>query len=250
MADFTPTQGRYLAFICAYIHRHGYPPAESDIAAALCVSAPSVNRMVIQLEKKSLILRNPGQPRSIRIIIPVDEIPPWNGRKQAELPAHLTKSQISIPAVAAPPVSLYVLMVSLDWGPIDNKYVGKAITRQLEIRGDQTLEELHRAIFGAYDRRDERAYEFQFGKRPYDPDGPNYGDPSAQPDDEKVGDARTTRIDDLGLETHRGFGYRFDFDAEWFHQIWVVRIDRSIPTVRYPRITRRVGQSPPQYPNS
>jgi hypothetical protein len=29
MADFTPTQGRYLAFIRAYTNLHGYPPAES-----------------------------------------------------------------------------------------------------------------------------------------------------------------------------------------------------------------------------
>ncbi len=51
MADFTPTQGRYLAFIHAYIALHGYPPAESEIAVAMCVSPPSVNQMVKMLEK-------------------------------------------------------------------------------------------------------------------------------------------------------------------------------------------------------
>jgi hypothetical protein len=44
MADFTPTQGRYLAFIRAYTYLHGYPPAESEIAGAMCVSPPSVDR--------------------------------------------------------------------------------------------------------------------------------------------------------------------------------------------------------------
>ena len=62
MADFTPTQGRYLAFIHAYTNLHGYPPAESEIAAAMCVSPPSVNQMVKMLEKKGLIQRQPGQP--------------------------------------------------------------------------------------------------------------------------------------------------------------------------------------------
>ena len=28
MADFTPTQGRYLAFIHAYTNLHGYAPAQ------------------------------------------------------------------------------------------------------------------------------------------------------------------------------------------------------------------------------
>ena len=35
MASFTPTQGRYLAFIHAYTKLHGYPPAEAEIAAAM-----------------------------------------------------------------------------------------------------------------------------------------------------------------------------------------------------------------------
>ena len=70
MADFTPTQGRYLAFIHAYTTLHGYPPAESEIAAAMCVSPPSVNQMVKMLEKKGLIHRQPGQPRSIQVLSP------------------------------------------------------------------------------------------------------------------------------------------------------------------------------------
>jgi Mn-dependent DtxR family transcriptional regulator len=47
MAKLTPTQGRYLAFIHAYTNRRGYPPAESEITAAMCVSPPSVNQMVL-----------------------------------------------------------------------------------------------------------------------------------------------------------------------------------------------------------
>ena len=86
MADFTPTQGRYLAFIHAYTNLHGYPPAESEIAAAMCVSPPSVNQMVKMLEKKGLILRQPGQPRSLQVLVPEDEIPPWNNRKPAKSP--------------------------------------------------------------------------------------------------------------------------------------------------------------------
>src|SRR5215468_6214152 len=86
MAEFTPTQGRYLAFIHAYTSLHGYPPAESEIAAAMCVSPPSVNQMVKMLERKGLIQRQPGVPRSVRILVPEDEIPPWNKRKPARSP--------------------------------------------------------------------------------------------------------------------------------------------------------------------
>jgi hypothetical protein len=60
-------------------------------------------------------------------------------------------------------------------------------------------------------------------------------------------DARTTKLDDLDLKAERVFGYWFDFGDDWFHQVQVDRIDQAIPTVTYPRVTRRVGKSPPQY---
>jgi hypothetical protein len=248
MANFTPTQGRYLAFIHAYASLHGHPPAESEIAAAMCVSPPSVNQMVKMLEKKGLILRQPGQPRSLQVLVPEDEIPPWNGRKQARNPARpVNQPRRAAAAPEAPPASLYVVSVSLLGGPTSEKFANKEISRAIEIRGDQTLEQLHYAIFKAYDRWDDHLYEFQFGKRPFDPDGPQYGGPSPRQNKNGNRDAGTTKLDDLGLNPGRAFGYWFDFGDDWYHQVQVDRIEKAIPTVTYPRVIRRVGKSPPQY---
>src|SRR5947209_15740740 len=118
MADFTPTQGRYLAFIQAYTHLHGYPPAESEIATALCVSPPSVNQMVKMLEKKGLIQRQPGQPRSLQVLIPEADIPPWNHGRAARnvaIPDNPSSRPAAVPA--APPANLYVVTVYLQSGP-------------------------------------------------------------------------------------------------------------------------------------
>lgn len=251
MADFTPTQGRYLAFIHAYTSLHGIPPAESEIAAALCVSPPSVNQMVKVLERKGLIQRQPGQARSLRVLVPDEEIPLWNRRKPAQIPTPADPQNRSvgtrIASSAAPPAILYVLSVFLMGGPVSEKFVNKVSLRVIEIRGDQTLAQLHEAIFQAYDRWDQHPYEFQFGKRPFDPDGPNYGLPAEAPGEKALGDARTTKLDDLGLKPESVFGYWFDFGDNWFHQVQVERIEQAIPTVTYPRIIRRVGKSPPQY---
>ncbi len=245
MASFTPTQGRYLAFIHAYTARHGYPPAESEIAAAMCVSPPSVNLMVKTLEKKGLLERQPGKPRALRVLIPEDEIPLWNNRKRAGGgPAHPDKAAIR---TAATPVSLYVISVFLKGGPITEKFAKKETSRVIEIRGDQTLEQLHHAIFQAYDRWDEHLYEFQLGKRPHDPGGPNYGVPDSSQRKKNFGDAGTKKLDELELTQHRVFGYWFDFGDDWYHQCQVERIEQAIPTVTYPRVTKRVGKSPPQY---
>src|SRR5437867_3380470 len=177
MADFTPTQGRYLAFIHAYTSLHGYPPAESEIAAAMCVSPPPVNQMVKMLERKGLILRQPGQPRSLQVLVPEDQIPPWNRRKPAKSPALAEPAKRKAATPAATPANLYVLSVFLQSEPVSEKFANKVIYRVIEIRGDQTLQQLHDAIFQAYDRWDQNLYEFQFGKRPFDPDGPNFGIP-------------------------------------------------------------------------
>jgi hypothetical protein len=251
MAEFTPTQGRYLAFIHAYTSLHGYPPAESEIAAAMCVSPPSVNQMVKMLERKGLIRRQPGVPRSVQVLVPEDEIPPWNKRKPARSPALADPANrpAAVPTATRPvtPANLYVLLVFLQTGPISEKFARKEISRVIEIRGDQTLEQLHEAIFQAYDRWDQHLYEFQFGKRPFDPDGPNYGVGEAPPGKKGSGDARTTKLDDLGLKPERVFGYWFDFGDDWFHQVQVERIEQAIPTVTYPRVIKRIGKSPPQY---
>ena len=148
---------------------------------------------------------------------------------------------------AAPPANLYVLSVFLLSGPISEKFANKRIRRVIEIRGDQTLEKLHEAIFQAYDRWDDHLYEFQLGKRPFDPDGPNFGVAERRRGKKGAGDARTTKLDDLGLKPHRVFGYWFDFGDDWYHQVQVERIEQAIPTVTYPRVIKRVGKSPPQY---
>ncbi len=248
MADFTPTQGRYLSFILAYINRHGYPPAESEIAAALCVSPPSVNQMVKMLEKKGLILRHPGQARSLQVLVPEDEIPAWNSRKQTTTPTRSPdQPRRAAEGPATPPTNLYVVSVFLMSGPISKKFANTRISRAIEIRGDQTLGQLHEAIFQAYDRRDDSQYEFQFGKRPFDPDGPNYGGPGPQTRKKAEGDAGQTKLDDLNLKQGRVFGYWFDPGDEWYHQVQIDRIEKAIPTVTYPRLIKRVGKSPPQH---
>ncbi|MGO9600660.1 MAG: IS1096 element passenger TnpR family protein [Isosphaeraceae bacterium] len=248
MPDFTPTQGRYLAYIHAYTALHGFPPAEAEIAAAMCVSPPSVNQMVKTLEKKGLIARQPGLPRTLQVLVPEEEIPRWNNRKQATIPKRSaeTTGRPGTPQ-ATTSANLYVLTVYLSGGPVSEKFAKKVVSRVIEIRGDQTLEQLHEAIFESFDRWDHHLYEFQFGKRPFDPDGPRYGILDESAEEPNYGDAATTKLDDLNLKPERVFGYWFDFGDDWFHQINVERIEQAIPTVTYPRVIKRVGKSPPQY---
>lgn len=72
---WTPTQGRYLAFIYAYTRLHGRPPAEVDLQMYFKVTPPSVHQMVLTLERKGFIRRTPGLARSIELLVAPDSLP-------------------------------------------------------------------------------------------------------------------------------------------------------------------------------
>jgi len=152
-------------------------------------------------------------------------------------------------------VRLYTLEVFLLSGPIPKKFAKEKpkISRTIQIRGDQTLEDLHHVVFDAFDRWDEHMYEFQFGEGPMDPKGSRYVLPSAYEMDMGEANPPAGRVDQasvesLGLEAGRSFGYWFDFGDDWWHQINVEAIEEEVPSGTFPRVTKRVGKSPPQYP--
>ena len=49
------------------------------------------------------------------------------------------------------------------------------------------------------------------------------------------------------MKVGQSFGYWFDFGDDWWHQINVLEIDDTVPEGKYPKVTKRVGKSPPQY---
>ena len=151
-------------------------------------------------------------------------------------------------------VRLYTLEVFIISGPVSEKFTKKhpEMSRTIQIRGDQTLEDLHHAIFDAFDRYDEHLYEFQFGKGPMDPKALRYVLPGAFEMDrgEKnppAGRVDQTSIESLGLKVEQSFGYWFDFGDDWWHQINVEAIEDKVPVGKFPKVTKRVGKSPPQY---
>lgn len=95
-------------------------------------------------------------------------------------------------------------------------------------------------------------YEFTFGKGPNDPNAKRYVLPHAldiqqeQPNP-PIGRVDETTIKSLGLKVGDRFGYWFDFGDDWWHQINVEAIEEKVPRGKFPKVTKKVGKSPPQY---
>ena len=72
---YTPRQGEYLAFIYYYTKLHGRAPSEADLERYFRVASSSVHQMILTLEERGLIMRTPGDARSIRLLLPREELP-------------------------------------------------------------------------------------------------------------------------------------------------------------------------------
>jgi len=73
---WTHLQGQYLAFIHTYSKVSGMAPAEADMQRYFRVTPPAVHRMVLALEERGLLQRTPGKGRSVRLLVPSEEVPP------------------------------------------------------------------------------------------------------------------------------------------------------------------------------
>ena len=167
-----------------------------------------------------------------------------------------TKKSETVPKTVVNPSSnaLYVLDIFLIDGPITEEFIAEnpEVSRTIEIKGSNTLEDLHKIIFKAFDREEEHMYEFQVGGTgPQDPNARRYclkqAFSSSGLTREPYGDVSKTSIASVGLSIDEAFGYWFDFGDDWWHQINVTNILDKAPAGKYPKITKRVGASPPQY---
>lgn len=168
-----------------------------------------------------------------------------------------SKSKPKTPSEASSCCRIFTLQAELYAGPVTEEFLQEnpKVVRTIEMRGDQTLEDLHWAIFHAFDRDDDHLFEFQFGgSRPQDRKAKSYVDQLAADHSwgaEPSAVADQTTLDSLELKRGNVFYYCFDFGDEWWHRIRVLRIQEEPIDRRkkYPRITERIGKSPPQYPD-
>ena len=149
------------------------------------------------------------------------------------------------------PDKLYTLKVALS---DDNN-----IWRRIEILGNQSLDQLHEAIFEAFDRFDPHLYSFYLTRSGSKSmrrfaEAEEFTHPAAIEEDigfsrKKLHDASKIPLASLGLEEKDRFEYLFDFGDEWIHEITIEKILDLFPEKEYPVISERKGGSPPQYPD-
>ncbi len=241
--SFTPTQGRYLSFISAYIDGFGLAPAESEIGEALEVSAPSVNQMMKMLEKKSLIRRQAGVARSIELLIDQTEIPKWTGKRLSRTVMQWVRTKPPMKSSGPAPQTqsgsgqvVYQFKITLNGSK-------PPIWRRIETL-DMPLAKFHQAIQTAMGWTNSHLHSFEVGQTHYtDPrmidDG--FGDPNER---SYMGISISRLLQDHGPKPR--LIYAYDFGDGWEHKVALEKTTARQPGVQYPRCTAGARSCPPE----
>lgn len=135
---------------------------------------------------------------------------------------------------------------------------GEKITRKIELKETQTLDDLHEAIiYKSFEWSDPHLYSFHFDNKPYsrnkkmeytfDPESyvkfpfdfsGTYGKPNSS----------RTKLKDLSLTRNQKFLFVFDFGDDHHFGIKVVGFGNVQKDKRYPLILEEKGKAPEQYP--
>jgi len=130
--------------------------------------------------------------------------------------------------------------------------------RVIEASENCTFDDLHEAIFQAFDRFDDHLYSFFItGKDTKNTrniyDSPEITHPQNSEYTMGFGkrkkSAAKARIGDAGLNKKDVFHYLFDFGDDWWHRILVQDIGETKSKKKHMKIIKSVGESPPQYPD-
>jgi len=131
----------------------------------------------------------------------------------------------------------------------------KRIYRKIAIRGDHTLDDLHEAVFYAFDREEEHMYSFFFPASATKSKRVIMNSPEFSPSDpwgsqtvSGESDTAKTTISSLGLMMKQKFYYLFDWGDEWWHELTFEGVC-STEVNTLPVVTVRKGESPSQYPD-
>ncbi|WP_089718291.1 IS1096 element passenger TnpR family protein [Candidatus Entotheonella palauensis] len=149
---------------------------------------------------------------------------------------------------AAKSNQVYTVKVFLTAGPVE-AFEDEEISREILLLGHHTLHDLHQAIFDAFEREEEHLYEFNLGASPQDRSRLYFYSGGWNDDDEDTGDPTTAVFDELDLSEGQYFGYIFDMGDEWEHVIEVISIKSGPGKGKYPRMGKKIGAAPPQYPD-
>lgn len=123
------------------------------------------------------------------------------------------------------------------------------VMREIEIRSNQTFEDLHRGIHEAIGFDGNFPSSFYMSNDYWHKGKEITLTPESIKDSSKTTLMSTSRLKDYIEDPHQKIYYIFNFDKPWAFYIELIRIGEVNPSVTYPLCTRVAGEAPKQFGN-
>jgi len=127
-------------------------------------------------------------------------------------------------------MEIYTLEISFPYDDGDEPWI-----REIEVRENFTLKQLHKYIQKIVEFNDDHLYEFFISKNP-------------RSSSKTV--PKSKKLNEIYPITGYKLYYLFDFGDDWLFQIKKARkqtIEDS--NIKYPRVVKSIGENPEQYPD-
>jgi len=121
----------------------------------------------------------------------------------------------------------------------------RGVGARIAVRGDQHLTAVHDAIQEAFGWLDDHLYSFWLDGRFWGDHASEYTSPITADEAPHTADVPVAELD---LSVGARIAYVFDFGDEWRVRLSLRAIEEG-DGAQYPRVLRRTGQAPPQYPD-
>lgn len=146
-------------------------------------------------------------------------------RKSPKLIDFPKRKAVESPKVDSSANQVFVFKVKL--------FYSKRVWRQIEIKGSQSLDHLHEAIFDAFELEPGHLYSFYLSNRFWDEQS-EYTHPHGE-----GRSAAKKKIGTLGLGLKQKIAYIYDFGDEHRFEVELVAMGEAQPNLQYPREVKR-----------
>ena len=123
--------------------------------------------------------------------------------------------------------------------------------RDLELPSGASLEDLAAAVVGAFGFDFDHAFGFygSLGHRYHDAEERYELFADLGQADGGVRGVRRTKLSAAFPEVGKKMLFLYDYGDEWLFTVGLIGLGRREPKAAYPRVVKRVGEAPPQYPD-
>jgi hypothetical protein len=126
----------------------------------------------------------------------------------------------------------------------------KSIRREIEIGSNASLHDFAEAIVRAFEFEFDHAFGFYSklrgpGALQVDPRYELFADIG---EDSDAGSVEKTKVGDVFQQPKQIMLFLFDYGDNWEFRVELLRMGERQPRVRYPRLLKKMGRAPEQYP--